>query len=73
MKRICTRACIGTLYGTSAVNQTKLTFQIHAKDKVKFVKIMGRVVVGKIIKHKQAWYFTVPLEIANNNFGKYES
>lgn len=70
MNHVCTRACIGTFYGSSAFKQTKLTFQIHAKDKVKFIKQAGGVVIGELYRRNQVIYFTVPIETAKNNFGR---
>lgn len=70
MINICTRACIGTFYGPSAKGKTKLTFQIHAKDRVRFLKRAGGVVVGQLYRDKQKVYFSVPRDTAKNNFGR---
>ena len=73
MKRVCTRACIGTFYGISSHNKTKQTFQIHARDKVEFLRVVGGVAIGKINRNSETWLFSVSKDTANNNFGRYEN
>lgn len=72
MKYICTRACIGKFYGISSLNRTKQTFQIHARDKVRFKADLGKVMQGVIYRNGNKWQFIVPKEVAQNNFGKLE-
>lgn len=70
MKYICTRACIGKFYGASSLNKTKQTFQIHARDKVRFKANLGKLMQGVIYRNGISWEFTITKEISGKNFYK---